>query len=472
MFPERFGKAARDGVHDHTFNFFLPWMSSQDGTGLETHNHVGRHELGLFSFAKFVNAQGSPTSGLSDQVGARGANADLVNTGAKLDAFHYLREDPTHPGTYYAVRSQEFGTHGGGCIMSFPGEPARRPQDMKVTLVTPENTCGAGGPALYRSPVPTADGKLLASVSTVTYLSTSGTAQDAAPYNYRLSFLKQQGAQFTPDPAGKVTPAEGITKTLNGKKVTMWEWDAVELRERTRPEFTTMEPMEAPEASIFADPTLGVSVNEFRKFLTDNGLALIVSRNVTLRDGFDRQQPFNLSVPGGAQSTAQGSGATVFSVDNMQLFQALQLRGVKNDVTRGRRVLAQPMKPVKVGNKNVNPSATPNAPPGSVKIAADGSVAALVPADRATTWQLVNSAAPGDPKKGTDGVVNERFWLSFRPGEVRVCANCHGVSDKDQTGGLHDTITNPPQALRDLINHYKTNFGPAARSAASKKGAR
>ena len=464
VFPERFGKGVRDGVHDHTFNFFLPWMARQDGTGLETHNHIGRHELGLFAFAKFANEQG-PQFGLGDLVGARGVNADLVNAGVKLDAFHYLREDPLHPGTYYAVRSQEFGTHGGGCIMTFLGEPSRRPQDMKVTLVTPAQTCGVGGDALYRSPLPTGDGRLLASVSTVTYLSKSGTPPSAQPYNFRLSFLKKQGAQFVPDALGKVTPGDGLKKTLKGTVVAMWEWDAVELRARVRPEFTTMDPIEAAEQSIFADPTLGVGFDEFEKFLKDNRLALIVSRNVTLRDGFDHQQPFNLRVPGGTQGTAPNSNAPVFTVDNLQLFQAMQLRGIKNDESRGRRVLAQPMTPVLVGGKNVNPMASPNAPAGSVRIAPDGSMAALVPADRALTWQLVNSAAPGDAKKGTDGVVNERFWLSFRPGEVRVCASCHGVSDKDQAGGLHDTITNTPQALRDLVDHYRKTFAPKGTGA-------
>ena len=450
VFPERFGKAYRDGVHDHVFNFFLPWMLRQDGTDAETLNHIGRQELGLFGFAARTGA------GLSDTLGAQGVNAGLVNTGLKLDAFHYLREDATAPGTYLAVRAQEFGTHGGGCILSIQGEPTRAPQDMRVSLLTPAATCSGGGPALHRSPLRTADGRLLSSVSTVTYVVNASSTQ---PYNYRLHFLKAQGGTHVADAAGALTP--GLKKTINGQSVNLWEWDAVELRARARPPLTVMEPLHAPEATVFQQE--GVALADFRKFMADHGLALIVSRNVTRRDTFDREQPFNLRVrrPGGVQSTATGAGAAarVWDVDHLQLFQAEQLRGIRNDVNRGRRVLAQPVKPVRVAGKDVNPAADTTAPAGSVPVAADGSVAALVRADRATTWQLVDSATPGDAQRGTDGVVRERFWLSFRPGEVRVCATCHGVSAKDQTGASVDAVQNPPEALRQLLRHYKSQFG-------------
>ena len=48
------------------------------------------------------------------------------------------------------------------------------------------------------------------------------------------------------------------------------------------------------------------------------------------------------------------------------------------------------------------------------------------PARRAMSWQLTDGA-------GT-GVVRERYWLTFQPGEVRVCAACHGLSELDQKG--------------------------------------
>ena len=272
--------------------------------------------------------------------------------------------------------------------------------------------------------------------------------------------MREQGGSQVPDAQAALTP--GLQKTLNGQAVNLWEWDAAELRARTRPPLTVMEALHTPEATVFEQE--GVSLDAFRKFMSDNALALIVSRNVTRRDTFDREQPFNLRVrrAGGVQSTAvgAGAGAKLWDVDHLQLFQAQQLRGIRNDTTRGRRVLAQPLKPVRVAGKDVNLPADNSAPVGAVPVAADGSVAALVPADRATTWQLVDSATPGDARLGTDGIVRERFWLSFRPGEVRVCATCHGVSAKDQTGALGAAVQNPPDALRQLLRHYKSQFAP------------
>ena len=50
------------------------------------------------------------------------------------------------------------------------------------------------------------------------------------------------------------------------------------------------------------------------------------------------------------------------------------------------------------------------------------------------TWQLTDPTATG--------VVRERYWLTFQPGEVRVCTSCHGLNQYDQAG--HTTPTNPP----------------------------
>ena len=77
----------------------------------------------------------------------------------------------------------------------------------------------------------------------------------------------------------------------------------------------------------------------------------------------------------------------------------------------------------------------PDAPPGSVRLADDGSMAAFVPARRAVTWQLTD--ASGVP------VVRERYWLTLQPGEVRVCASCHGVNTRDQAAQAPPT--NPPR---------------------------
>ena len=89
------------------------------------------------------------------------------------------------------------------------------------------------------------------------------------------------------------------------------------------------------------------------------------------------------------------------------------------------------------------------APPGSVAIAPDGSVAAFVPARRALSWQLTDGA--GVP------VVRERLWLTMRPGEVRVCGSCHGVNTKDQARRAGDAA-NTPQALRQLLAYWSANL--------------
>jgi hypothetical protein len=93
------------------------------------------------------------------------------------------------------------------------------------------------------------------------------------------------------------------------------------------------------------------------------------------------------------------------------------------------------------------------APEGGKAVAADGSFAALVPARRALTWQLTDPA-------GT-GVVRERYWLTFQPGEVRVCASCHGLNQTDQLGRA--VPQNPPQALRQLLDAFKTCAATPAR---------
>jgi hypothetical protein len=81
-----------------------------------------------------------------------------------------------------------------------------------------------------------------------------------------------------------------------------------------------------------------------------------------------------------------------------------------------------------------------------VRLAADGSSAAFVPARRAMAWQLTDPT--GEP------VVRERNWVTFQPGEIRTCAACHGVNAQAH-GGLA-TPTNKPEALRELLRHWKT----------------
>ena len=102
----------------------------------------------------------------------------------------------------------------------------------------------------------------------------------------------------------------------------MWELNPVEVRARTKPARLT-EPLPAPEQAAFA--AAGVDPATFKAYLAQHNLALVVSRNVTTRDNADRQQPFNLRVPGGVQKT--GAAGKIYDVAFMQFFQADQLRG-------------------------------------------------------------------------------------------------------------------------------------------------
>jgi hypothetical protein len=272
VFPEKLERSgAFAGLR---FNIFLPWMLNQDGSGHETLNHVGRHEFGIYGDASRSGA------GLSDLVGASGVNSSVVATGTKIDSFHYLREDPLLPGSYLAVAAPEFGTHGGGMVLRLKGGVGVAPQDMRVDLVTAPSTRNAGGPALYRSPLPTSDGRVIASVSSKT---ATATSSGNVVYDWRLQWLRPIGAHQGAD--GQRMLTAGLKKRLaaGSAETTLWELDAVEVRERAVPPATHTEALAAPEAAMFAQA--GVEPQEFIDFLKRNDLALLVSRNVTKRDG-------------------------------------------------------------------------------------------------------------------------------------------------------------------------------------------
>jgi hypothetical protein len=224
----------------------------------------------------------------------------------------------------------------------------------------------------------------------------------------------------------------------------LWELDPVEVRARPAPPVRTAA-FEAPEQGIFAQE--GVDPGAFRAWLRANGLAVMVSRNVTTRDEADRQQPFNLQVAGGGAKTT-GSAGTLYQVSHLQIYQGDLLRGLGGvDAPQpGRRVLAQTLHDPRARNP------ASGGPAGSVNVAPDGSLAAFVPARRALTWQLTDGAG--------QGVVRERYWLSFQPGEIRVCTSCHGLNSRDQQG--RTAPTNSPEALRTLLRFWKTDLGGGA----------
>jgi hypothetical protein len=149
-------------------------------------------------------------------------------------------------------------------------------------------------------------------------------------------------------------------------------------------------------------------------------------------------------VPGGTAQTIGASGA-IYDVTHLQMFQGDLIRGLGGAATPrpGRRALAQKMHDPRA----INPPLAPGSPAASVKLGNDGSLAALVPTERALTWHLTNGA--GTP------VVRERYWLTFQPGEIRVCTSCHGLNSLDQSNPGSGTPENAPEALRTLLQWWK-----------------
>ncbi len=414
-----------------SINQFFPWEMNEDGTSEETINHIGRHEL----FDYFDRSMSD--AGLSEFYGTsvNRANKNMVEN------LLQLHEDPTQAGTFYAVDAPEFRTHAAGQIVRFSAEPSRTADNIAVTYITPrstrdvpEGTPAADATGHYRDPLPLADGTLLA-VHTSELREDQNDGTRAAPvsrYAFRIRAMVPQN--------GVYVPGELLTQGIQGSvsyfdpdtlvtwSGTMWELEPVEVRARTRPVPRTT-PLEDPEARIFREEN--VDPVAFRANIASKNLALIVSRNVTARDAADKQQPYNLRVAGTSTQKVTGN-SKLFDVAHLQLFQADQVRGLGGTATPrdGRRVLARPMH---------------DAAPGTVDIAADGSMAALVPARRAMSWQLTDPA-------GT-AVVRERYWLSFQPGEIRVCAACHGVNSHDQLGS--PAPQNSPEALRTLLRAWK-----------------
>jgi hypothetical protein len=432
----------------HSFNHFFPWQINPDGTEHETLNHIGRHELHEY-FNRDRHDDDQIVEFIASDSGRFNPNS--------IENLLQIQEDPRTPGRYLGVDAPEFQTHASGRIVAINAPVGLAADHIPVTYVTYPSTVevtaeggtpAAGSTGHYRNPLPLADGSLLAVHSAETRAdANTGTRQmPGSRYAFRLKLL-------VPDASGYLTAGApltaGISKTVSywdpDEMVTysgeLWELDPVEVRVRPAPPVRTAA-FEAPEQTIFTQE--GVDPQAFRSWLSAHGLAVMVSRNVTTRDEADRQQPFNLQVAGGGAKTT-GSAGTLYQVSHLQIFQGDLLRGLGGvDTPRpGRRVLAQTLHDPAVRNP------ISGGPAGSVDLASDGSMAAFVPSRRALTWQLTDGAG--------QGVVRERYWLTFQPGEIRVCTSCHGLNSRDQQGGT--APTNPPEALRSLLRYWKTNLG-------------
>ena len=431
VFPET--RAASQSIFGpvggFTNNLFTPWQINEDGTEEETLNHIGRHELSFGYMGKSFLSDNAMSENTND---ALHANTKYVRMDGGL--FH-LREDPRKRGEYYAIQAREFGSLTSNQIVKLTGAPSLAADKMMLTSVTEPgiDTTSLGG--RFRNPLPLADGGLIASHTPAT------SATPASMSEFRLKPLTLNAVSGLYVPGASLTGgiikavswwSPDVQRNFNGM---LWEIEPVEVASRARP-VRPAPTLEAPEQAVFNEE--GVVETALRNWLKANNLALIVTRNQTSRDEADRQQPFNLNVPGGVQTVAPGGGK-VYDITHMQIFQGDQIRGYK---WPGRRVLAQPLHEPKAIASN---PANPNGPVGSVKIAPDGSTAAFVPARQALTWQTTDA--------GGNAVVRERIWVTFQPGEVRVCASCHGTNSRNQAGA--GAPVNKPDALRALLQGWK-----------------
>jgi hypothetical protein len=453
VFPEPRGSRtdllAGTNLEGHTFNDFFPWMINEDGTEEETINHLGRHELhGYFNRS------------LNDDPNLREFTSATPRTNPNVvDNFLHIEEDPNTPGLYYGIDAPEFQTHSAGQVVRMNAGVGVNPDATIVTYVTHRDTHSytstpsVNHSGLYRDPLPLSNGVVIAAHTSETRAdaNTGTRTNPGSRYGFRLMTLGPSGSAC----AASQPLTGGISKTVSwwdpdvmvSYAGPLWELDPVEVRARTRPTRTGA-PLPSEVLQVFAQQ--GVPVSSLQAFMRANGLALIVTNNVTTRDRADRQQPFNLRVAGTATQTI-GAGGRVYDVSHLQLFQADQIRGIGglNTPRPGRRVLAQPMHAVPA---HVQPTA-PGGPPSSVAIAQDGSVAAFVPSRRAMSWQLTGFG--GTP------VVRERYWITMQPGEVRVCTSCHGINSRDQAN--QTAPHNPPQALAQLLVRWRSAFvGPLA----------
>lgn len=448
-FPELQDPASQQAknplVERHLMNLFLPWTIHEDGTNAETLNHIGRHELSGYISRTFNN---------DPNIVDYGGQYFRFNKNS-ITNFFQIKEDPSRPGTYYGVDAPEFGTHSAGQIISVNGAPSVPADKMTINYVTHRATASvtdtpdSNHSGLYRDPLPLRSGELLAvhTTSTQADQNIGVGGQPRSRYEFRIKRMVRGGDGHLRADAPLTS---GIPASVNYwnpdfllrfDNINMWELQPVEVVARPRPRGAEVT-LEAPELSILSQA--GVSAAALRDYLLKNDLALIVSRDVTTRDSSDLQQPFNLRIAGTSTQTLSAPGK-VYDVSHLQIFQGDLVRGYGGiaQPRAGRRVLAKPMhdatNPVAVRGDN-----------GMVKLGPDGSMAALVPARRALTWQL--TAPSGEP------VVRERVWMTFAAGEIRVCASCHGINSTSQVG--RSAPVTPPQALRQLVEGLNLRASP------------
>ena len=454
VFPE--ARVEADPTRDpneplHDFNEFLVWEITENGERHQTMNHVGRHEFG----GVYQNPSKLDDPNLVYTLGNLSANQYRNTVGSDAGIFQ-IKEDPRpgKEGTFYGTWAREFSRFASGRIFEFALPIGANPQEMEIVDWTNpvidsgnENDLGH-----FRNPVMTLNGTML-----VSHAEQTGLFSRDNPYHFQIKkMIPTEGSESgTEHHAGEAITGTGFEKEIIWfgdfteplrDTVKLNEVDVVEIVERPRPIPRPEYEITSIEKEIMEEE--GVSETELREWMIDNNLAMIVIRDATERDAGENQQPFNLRVPDGTSTTpVEGK---VYDISHFQIFTAELLRayGLKHYI--GRRVLAAPLRD---GEHHPNIEDLnmfdPQGPEASVKIREDGSVAAFVPATRAITWQTV---APDG-----EGIVRERQWVTFAPGEIRTCEGCHGINNLSHSGRI--APQNKPEAMRDLLQQWKALGG-------------
>lgn len=436
IFPEsRVGSRNSYGeVSAFRSNFFTIWQIDQDGGNEETVNHVGLHELSFgYMTPSFVHDKNLSNRTLEQ------FHANRLSLRREGGIFH-LREDPLQPGTFFGINARESASFTSDSIVKLAAQPGLNPEQMQVQAVTQIDKSDNLKDGRYRNPLPLSDGRLIASHTSLAL----PPEHEASLPDLRLRWLNWNDQKQVYSAGQHLTA--GLLKKLSwwdqGKLLqydgNLWELEAVEVRPRSVIPATPAK-LESPERAILQAEQ--VDEAQLRHWLQSQNLALIITRNQTSRDRADLQQAYNLQVPGGVKQTSiNAPDGKVYAIQHFQILQAEQVRAYAD--RPGRRNLAQSINNFSQFNPDntLKPSL-----PSSVVIAKDGSTAAFVPAARALTWQTT------DPQ-GTP-IVRERNWVSFKAGEIRVCASCHGVNHRDQSN--FPASMNPPEALRGLLQHWK-----------------
>lgn len=436
-----------------SFDLFLPWTINQDGHELNTLNHLGRHEL-TPDFSR--SAADAGLENFTSQVDEVSAESPLPVI-TRATSFLHLSEHPAAPGRYVGTDILATSLSAGRAVSIF-APPATNPDDVTVRLISQTG--------LARDVSWLKDGRLIGSWVPGPPLFHSHYGADPGQQPVPPEFLPS--SSFTIRVASGptrldrgTTPVAPATKTINffhnGSQFTraavnLWQLQPVEVISRPVPPALTV-PLESPEASAFISN--GISPAAFKAWLEETNQAILVARNVTDRDHADKQQPFSISVAGGTSTIVPGVATR--TVSRMQFFSGEYLRAygaTANGGTPlpGRRITARAM-----GGEAFASNPPSAGPTGTTDVAPDGSMAAIVPAGRAVTWQ-VNDVQ-------NNAAVRERYWLSFHAGEVRMCTSCHASNKTNQLGATPPT--NAPEAFRKLLAYWKTQNPAAAGSSTS-----